>query len=57
MLAHDGDVADLAVAEAELVVGEADGPRVVRALGLLQRLGEEGNAARGLAAGNGQPAV
>ena len=50
-------VADLPVAEAELVVGEADRPRIVRALGLLQRLGEERDAARGLAARDGQPAV
>ena len=37
VLADDRDVADLAVALAELVVGEADGARVVRGLGLLQR--------------------
>ena len=57
VLADDGRVADLPVAEAELVVGEADGARVVRALGLLQGLGEEGDAAGRLAAGDGQPAV
>ena len=37
VLADDGGVADLAVAVPELVVGEADGARVVGALGLLQR--------------------
>jgi hypothetical protein len=53
----DGDVADLAVAQAELVVGQADGAGIVRALGLFQRLGQEGDAARRLAARNCQPAV
>ena len=57
VLADDGHVADLPVAEPELVVGEADGARVVRALRLLQRLGEERDAARRLAARDGQAAV
>ena len=37
VLAHDRDVADLAIALAELVVGEADAARVVRRFRLLQR--------------------
>ena len=57
VLAHDGHVADLAITEAQLVVGESDGPRVVRTLGLLQGLGEERDAAGRFAAGNGQAAV
>ena len=38
VLADDRHVADLAIALPELVVGEADGARVVGALGLLERL-------------------
>ena len=57
VLADDGHVADLPVAEPELVVGEPDGARIVRALGLLQRLRQERDAARRLAARHGQPAV
>ena len=57
VLADDGRVADLPVAEAELVVGEADGARIVRALGRLQGFGEERDAARRFAAGGGQAAV
>jgi len=37
MLADDGGVTDLAVAHREFVVGEADGPRVVCRLTVLQR--------------------
>ena len=57
VLADDRDVADLAVALAELVVGEPDGARVVRGLGLLQRAAVHGDRARLVAAGRGQPAV
>ena len=57
VLADDGGVADVAVAETELVVGEADGARVVGALGLLERAAEERDAARRLAARDRQPAV
>ena len=42
VLADDRRVADVAVAEAELVVGEADRARVVRALRLLQRAARAG---------------
>ena len=38
VLADDRHFADLAVAEAQLVVGEPDGARVVRTLGLLSAL-------------------
>ena len=57
VLADDGGVPDLPVAEPQLVVGEADRPRVVRPLGLADRLGQEGDAARRLATRGGQPAV
>ena len=57
VLADDRRVADLPVAEAELVVGEADRARVVRALRLLQRAGQERDAARRLAARDRQLAV
>ena len=45
MLPDDGAVADLAVAEPELVVGQADRPRVVGALGQFQGFGQERDAA------------
>ncbi len=57
VLADDGHLADLPVAQPQLVVGEPDGARIVRALGLLQRLGQERDAAGRLAARHGQPAV
>ncbi len=57
MLAHDRHLADLPVAQPELVVGEADGARVVRALRLFQGLGKEGDAAGRLAPRHRQPAV
>ena len=57
VLAHDGGVADLAVADPKLVVGEPDRPGVVRALGELQRAGEKRNTPRGFAAGDGDAAV
>ena len=57
VLADDRDVADLAVALSELVVGEADGARFVRGLGLLQRAAVHGDRARLIAAGRGEPAV
>ena len=37
MLAHDPRVADLFVAEGQLVMGQTDGARLVRHLGVLQR--------------------
>jgi len=51
MLADDAGVADLLVAERELVVREADGPRIVRELGVLQRAGMERDRARLFTAG------
>ena len=44
MLADNGSVADLPIAQAQFEVREADGSRVVRAFGGLTRFGEEGNA-------------
>ena len=57
VLADDRGVADLAVALAELVVGEADGARVVRGLGVLQRAAVERDGARLIAARRGEAAV
>ena len=57
VLAHDGDVADLAVALAELVVGQADAARIVGDLGLLQRAAVQRDRARLIAARRRQPAV
>ena len=57
VLAHDGGVADLLVAEPEFVVGEADGPGVVRQLGVLQRAAQQRDGARLIAAGERDAAV
>ena len=57
VLAHDGVVADLAVAQSQLVVGETDGARVVGDLRLLERPSVERNRARLLAAGIGNAPV
>ena len=57
VLAHDRDVADLAVALAELVVGEADGARVVRGFRVLQRAAVQGDGARLIAARRREAAV
>ena len=57
VLADDRDVADLAVALAELVVGEADGARVVRGLRVLQRAAVQRDGARLIAARRREPAV
>ena len=57
VLAHDRHVADLAIAEAEVEVGETDGARVVRALGLLERPAVQGDGARLLAARERDAAV
>ena len=45
VLANDGAVANLPVAEAEFVMGETDGTGIVRPLGLFQRACKEGDAA------------
>src|SRR6185369_15049434 len=57
VLAHDRDVADLAVAAAQLVMREADGARLVGAFGLLQRAALEGDGPRLVAARPGEAAV
>ena len=57
VLAHDRHVAHLAIALAELVVGEADGARVVRRFRLLQRAAVQRDRARLIAARRRQPAV
>ena len=57
VLADDRGVADLGVAERQLVVGEADGARVVGDLRVLQRASVQGDRARLLAAGVGDAAV
>jgi hypothetical protein len=50
VLVNNRHVADMAIAEAKLVVGEPDGARIVGALRLLERLGEEGYTAGRLSA-------
>ena len=57
VLADDGGVADLAVALAELVVREADGARIVRGFGVLQRAAVVRDRARLVAARGGQASV
>ncbi len=57
VFAHDRGVADLAVALGELEVGEADGARVVCALGVLQGAPVQGDGARLFAARVREPAV
>ena len=57
VIADDRRVADLPVAQPQLVVGQADRPGIVRALGLLERACQEGNAARRLSLGDRQLAV
>src|ERR1051326_4160998 len=51
MLADDPRIADLLVAERQLVMGEADRARVVRELRVLQRAGVKRDGARLLATG------
>ena len=50
VLTEDREVADLPIALAELVVGQADGGRVVGGLRVLQRTDEETDGARLIAA-------
>jgi len=57
VLANDRHVADVAVAEPELVVGKADGSRVVRPFRLSQRLGQKRDPAGGFTACHREPAV
>ncbi len=57
VLADDAGVADLLVAERQLVVGQADGARVVGELGVLEGTRVEGDGARLLAAREGDAAV
>ena len=57
MLPDDCRIADLPVAESQLVVGKADGSGIVRALRQPQGLGEKCHPAGGLSAGGGHAAV
>jgi hypothetical protein len=57
VLTDDRGIADLPVAQAKLVVGQPDGPRIMSTLGLLERLGEQGDPPRRLSAGDGEAAV
>ena len=57
VLADNRDVADLAVGLAELVVGEADGARIMRGVGGLQRAAVQRDRARLIAARPGETAV
>src|SRR5688572_27325646 len=57
MFADDAGVADLLVAERQLVMREADGARFVRKLGVLQSANVKSDGARLLAAGEGDSSV
>src|SRR4026207_530700 len=57
VLANDRHLADVAIAEPELVVSQADRPRIVRAFSLPERLGKKGAPARVCAAGPRQASV
>ena len=57
VLADDARIADLLVAEGQLVVGETDGARFVRELGVLQRARVQRDRARLLALGVRDAAV
>ena len=57
VLANDRRIADLPVAERQLVLRKADRPGIVRALGEAEGFGEEGDAARRLSPGGGNPAM
>jgi hypothetical protein len=57
VIADDGRVADVAVAQAELVVGEPDRARIVGALGLLQRAAEQRDRAGRFALRRREPRV
>jgi hypothetical protein len=57
VLPDNGAVADLAITKPKLVVGEADGARIMGALCLFEGAGKKRNASRGLAVRDGQPAM
>ena len=57
VLAHDSGIANLLVAERELVVRKADGARVVRELGMLERPRVQRDRSRLFAAGKRDAAV
>src|SRR4029079_9550334 len=52
VLADDGQIADLAVTQAKLIMGEPDRARLVGTLRLIQGFREEGNPAPWLSAGH-----
>jgi hypothetical protein len=57
VLADDGGVADVVVADGELVMHESDGAGLVRAFGRCKGLAEQGDAARRFTACSRKPAV
>ena len=57
VLAQDREIADLPIALAELVVGQADAGRVVGGLRVLQRPDEQADGARLIAARGRETAV
>ena len=57
VLPDDRDVANLAITLTELVVSEANGPRVVRQLRLLERATVKGDGSRLVASGGCETAV
>jgi len=57
VLAHDRHLADLSIAETELVMGKSDRAGIVRPVGLAQGLGEKRDTARRLAARDRETAM
>ena len=57
VFADDARVADLLVTQGQLVMGQADGPRLVRQFGVFEGAGMQGDGARLLAAREGDAAV
>ena len=57
MLANDPRIADLLVTERELVVGQANGSRIVRELGMFQGAGMQRDCPRLLTPGMSDTAV
>lgn len=57
VLAHDRHLANLSITKAKLVVSKSDGARIVRALRLVEGLGQECDTARGFAARNRKTAM
>src|SRR3982750_886502 len=57
VLPHDRHLADLPIAETKFVMRESNGTRIVRAIRLVECLGQKRNTTRGFAPGDRQAAV